>query len=133
VKDYLPYEVKNTNDGFDEPITIVYIIGESVNFKHMSLFGYEKDTTPKLRELSKEQNFYYTTGIAGGVNTLSSCKFIMNAIQEPDNVRQTSSNQTNLFRLAKEKGFKTFYISNQRDNVLMSIGGVNYIDKIVTN
>jgi glucan phosphoethanolaminetransferase (alkaline phosphatase superfamily) len=99
----------------------------------MSLFGYSKDTTPKLKELAKEDNFYYTTGISGGVNTLSSCKFIVNAIYEPNNVLQVSGDLTNLFRLAKQKGFKTFYISSQSDHVLMSLGGVSYIDTITTN
>jgi glucan phosphoethanolaminetransferase (alkaline phosphatase superfamily) len=99
----------------------------------MSLFGYDKDTTPNLRELSKENNFYYTTGISSGTGTLSSCKFMMNVIYEPDNAYQTSSDLTNLFRLAKQKNFKTFYVSSQRDNVLTSIAGVNYIDTIITN
>jgi glucan phosphoethanolaminetransferase (alkaline phosphatase superfamily) len=133
VKKYVSYETFDIGKAFDEPTTIVYIIGESVNYRHMSLFGYERDTTPLLKDLAKSDNFYYVMGMAGGVNTLSSLKFMMNAIYEPDNKRQTSSDQTNLFKLAKSRGFKTFYISSQRDNVLASIGGVGYIDVIINN
>ncbi|MDR1391017.1 MAG: sulfatase-like hydrolase/transferase [Holosporales bacterium] len=132
-KNYLPYEIKTIKKNIDEPITVVYILGESCNYNHMSLFGYERDTTPKLKALSKRKDFYHTIGIAGGMNTLSSCKFMMNVIREPNNLRLKSSIKTNLFSLAKKHGFKTFYISSQRDNVLGSISGVNYIDHVITN
>jgi glucan phosphoethanolaminetransferase (alkaline phosphatase superfamily) len=113
-------------------INIVYIIGESVNYKHMSLFGYKRDTTPRLRGLAQEGNFVYKQGISSAIATLPACKFITNTICEPDNVVQTSLDTTNLFKLAKQKGFKTFYISSQSDHLLSGIGGTSYIDVIVT-
>lgn len=133
IVDYKPYEIIDlkTSDN-NQPINIVYIIGESVNYNHMSLFGYEKNTTPKLKELSKMDNFYYTKGISGAIATLASSKFMMNAIREPDNIRLTSSEDTNLFRLAKQKGFKTFYLSAQEDDIVPSIGTAKNIDVLVT-
>jgi glucan phosphoethanolaminetransferase (alkaline phosphatase superfamily) len=132
VKAYIPYEVSNINESFKEPISIVYIIGESVNYTHMSLFGYDRDTTPLLKKLSNSQNVYYTTGISGGISTVASCKFMMNVLREADNAVQASKDTTNLFKLAKSKGFKTFYLSNQTEHLLSSISGVNYIDVVKT-
>ncbi len=132
IKSYKPYDVIPTNVDLPAKVNIVYIIGESVNYNHMSLFGYGRETTPQLKSLAKQENFYYTKGIAGSIATFSSCKFIMSAIGEPDNVMQTSQDTTNLFRLAKLRGFKTFYISNQIGHLLSAVGGVKYIDVIIT-
>ncbi|MDR3224634.1 MAG: sulfatase-like hydrolase/transferase [Holosporales bacterium] len=133
VKNYKPYEVVSI-DGFKltEPVTVVYIIGESTNFRHMSLFGYERKTTPLLEELSKDNGFYYTHGIAGAISTIASCKFMMNVLREADNAIQASKDTTNLFKLAKSRGFKTFYLSMQTEHMLSSIAGVNYIDVVRT-
>lgn len=131
LKHYKPYVVKKCRD-VSEPVTIVYIIGESCNANHMSLFGYDRDTTPNLNQMSKSTDFYYTRGIAGSVSTLSSSKFLFNAIREGNNVKQTALDSTNLFKLAKESGFRTFYISAQTDHILSSIGGVKYIDVLIT-
>jgi glucan phosphoethanolaminetransferase (alkaline phosphatase superfamily) len=133
-KTYLPYTVeKNQFFQRNEPINIVYIIGESCNYRHMSLFGYDgNDTTPKLKELSKNNNFIFKTGISGANSTLSSVKFITNAIYEPDNLKQTGLDTTNLFKLAKQSGFQTFYLSTQCDTLVSSIGGAQYIDHVVS-
>ena len=132
IKNYKPYEVLKIKSDFEEPINIIYIIGESSNYRHMSLFGYERNTTPNLKELSKSSDFYFTTGISGSISTVASCKFIMNSLREADNAIQASKNTTNLFKLAKSNGFKTFYLSNQTEHLLSSISGVNYIDVIKT-
>ena len=129
-KNYKPYSVKKIKS-VNESTTIVYILGESTNPNHMSLFGYSEDTTPKLRQLAQSPDFYYTNGISGGVTTISSCKFMCNAIREPDNVKETSLDTVNLFRLAKLNGFKTFYISSNTNKMLPSIGGMPYMDVLI--
>lgn len=131
-KKYLPYIV-NDKGAPSGPVNIIYILGESVNYEYMSLFGYNMNTTPELVKLAAENdNFLYMKGIAGGLSTFPACKFLMNAICEPDNSVMTGSTQTNLFRLAKSHGFKTFYIASQSDHMLSALGGANYIDKIIT-
>lgn len=131
-KSYEPYVINKQPLTQQEPIFVVYILGESVNYNHMSLFGYDRNTTPKLKELSKQPNVYYTKGIAGGICTKASLKYMMNVIGEPDNSQLAYSDTTNLFRLAKENGFKTFYISAQLENLLSIISGKKYIDKLFT-
>jgi glucan phosphoethanolaminetransferase (alkaline phosphatase superfamily) len=129
---YQPYEVVDVGAKFDEPVTIVYIIGESVNYSHMSLFGYDRDTTPNLKKLAADPTFYYTVGIAGGIVTIASSRSMMNIIREPDNLNARCSSMTNLFKFAKSRGFKTFYLSAQTEHLLASISGVNYIDVLKT-
>lgn len=130
-KSYMPYSVEKIRD-INEPTTIVYILGESTNVDHMSLFGYSEDTTPELKKLAQNRNFYCTIGIAGGVVTMSSSKFMCNAIREPDNVKETALDTVNLFRLAKLNGFKTFYISAKRSDMISSVGGMPYMDVVIT-
>ncbi|MDR0695163.1 MAG: sulfatase-like hydrolase/transferase [Holosporales bacterium] len=130
---YKPYEIRELPETkSDGPITIVYIIGESINFRHMSLFGYERDTTPQLKQLASRGDFYYTTGLSGAVSTWAACKFLTSVIKEPDNLQQTSARWTNLFRIAKMNGFKTYYLSNQTEHLLTSIGSTSCIDVIKT-
>ena len=131
---YKDYSIKNVGNASDEPITIVYILGESVNIDHMSLFGYARDTTPNLRELSKNSNFYYSKGVSGAVCTKASLRFMTNIIYEPDNVKLNDSGETNLFKLAKENGFKTFYLASDPKNMVNSVCNKSsrYIDVLIT-
>jgi glucan phosphoethanolaminetransferase (alkaline phosphatase superfamily) len=132
-RQYLPYEIKEIKqNNSDEKITIVQIIGESINYRHMSLFGYGRNTTPNLLKLSKSPEFYSAAGTSSGINTWSACKFLTSVIREPDNIKQTRSTDTNLFRLAKQHGFKTFYLSRQSEHMLTCIGGTEYIDILKT-
>ena len=133
IKDYKPYVVKQIKK-INEPVTIVYILGESCNMNHMSLYGYNIETTPQLKTFAQNnQNFYYTKGIAGAIATFPSSKFMLNVIGEPDNVKMTSQDVTNLFKIAKMAGFRTFYISAQRCNLLAVLGGAAFIDVMVTH
>jgi heptose-I-phosphate ethanolaminephosphotransferase len=132
VKKYFPYKVIDSGDKLDKSVTIVYIIGESMNYGHMSLFGYPRDTTPHLRNLSEDPTFYWTKGISGGTVTMSSCRFMMNIVREPDNSFFKCANITNLFMFAKSRGFRTFYLSAQTEHLLTSIAGVPYIDVLQT-
>jgi glucan phosphoethanolaminetransferase (alkaline phosphatase superfamily) len=69
--------------------------------------------------------------IAGANSTLSSVRFIANAIYEPDNIKQMDLDTINLFKLAKQNGFQTFYWSTQCNASLSSIGSTQYIDHVV--
>ena len=131
---YKEYSITNVGNASDEPITIVYILGESVNINHMSLFGYSRDTTPNLRKLSKNKNFYYRQGVSGAVCTKASLRFMTNVIYEPDNVKLNDSGATSLFKFAKENGFKTFYLASDPKNIVNSVCNKSsrYIDVLVT-
>ena len=131
---YADYEIKNIGIPHDEPITIVCIIGESSNASHMSLFGYERETTPNLERLAKESNCYCTRGIAAAIATLPSSRHMTHVIWEPDNVKLQNTGDTCLFKLAKENGFKTFYLASKAEHMVNVIckSATKYIDVCIT-
>ncbi|MBD5405647.1 phosphoethanolamine transferase [bacterium] len=113
IKKYEPYTIKNINLPADE-INVVIIMGESDNPYHMSLFGYERHTTPKLdKRAMKDKNFIYKQALSSGVFTSVSTTMFFNIQREPDNIIHTSTQPVHLFKLAKKNDFTTVYISSQ--------------------
>ncbi|MDN6309700.1 MAG: sulfatase-like hydrolase/transferase [Flavobacteriaceae bacterium] len=87
--------------------TFVMIIGESTTRNRMSLYGYEKETTPYLDEIQSEiykfddvvTSHAYTIGALKDALTLHSLE---------------STDDFSIVQLMNEAGFKTFWLSNQR-------------------
>jgi glucan phosphoethanolaminetransferase (alkaline phosphatase superfamily) len=125
---YAPYSVEQAEPKVKN---IVLVIGESVNPNHLSLFDYNRTTTPFLDSLKQEDKFDYQEAFSSGVSTHSSMAFFLNGVKEPGNVQEIKSKTFNLFRLAKEQGFSTFFISAQDAKTAYEIGN-QYIDKIIT-
>lgn len=122
---YKEYQIKKINGS----VNVIFIMGESANFQHMSLYGYERDTTPFLKSLVHSDQFKYYHGVSRGFSTRIGVPLTLNVIQEPDNLEQLLSLQTNLFHLAKKNGYKTFYLSNQKSGVLASLVNSREIDE----
>jgi glucan phosphoethanolaminetransferase (alkaline phosphatase superfamily) len=123
---YLEYQVKD-NFLAQEKLNIILIIGESVNPRYMSLFGYEKDTTPLLNNLKNDKNFIFGKAISAAVNTTVSVPLLLNGIYEPNNFNALETRPINLFKLAKKHAFKNFYISSQSGSLLTNVDA-EYID-----
>lgn len=84
---------------------IVIIIGESTTRNHMGIYGYRRNTTPKLEELS-DSLFIYNNVISSHVFTTASLY---------DAFTITKSNQTTfLIDYIKKAGYKVYWLSNQR-------------------
>lgn len=95
------------------------IIGESINRNHLSLYGYARPTTPRLREINNLIKFEDV------ISAYASTQFALKAAL-------TLANQTNgrkysespgILEIAREAGFKTYWISNHSpiglwDNVI---------------
>ncbi|MGB4191360.1 MAG: phosphoethanolamine transferase [Rickettsiales bacterium] len=128
VTNYKEYQIESINNwDLDKNSNIILIIGESANYSHMSLFGYERDTNPLLSTLKTSPNFTYLKGLSSGVSTPVSLAYLINNIYEPNNMQEIENKTANLFRLAKQHDFKTFYISAQSGAFLTNMG-VEYID-----
>lgn len=127
ITDYKEYQVNPINRKSDNDINIILIIGESANYKNMSLFDYERETNPLLSTLKEDSNFFYSKGMSSGVSTPVSIPLLLNCIYEPNNIKAIESKKTNLFNLAKQNGFKTFYVSAQSGALLTNIG-MEFID-----
>ena len=116
------------------PANIIFVMGESLGLDHMSVYGYRKSTTPFLDSLKGDDNAIFLKGISSSAKTSISVPYILNMIKRPNGVRQILSYKTNLFRLARENDFKTYYVTSTNINYLRSFinyMGIKYIDNFV--
>ncbi|NPA87247.1 MAG: sulfatase-like hydrolase/transferase [Epsilonproteobacteria bacterium] len=122
---FKPYTVKKINGG--RPIVIM-IMGESLNFKRMHLYGWDVNDTPNFDKLAKtDKNFEFAKAISGGINTPVSVVTFFNVKREPQNIGLLLSQKTNLLKLAKQNGYKTYWLSMQEEGTSIS-SLLNYAD-----
>lgn len=126
---YRPVSV--TRGATPERATIVIILNESLTSDHMSLFGYARDTTPRLMALRGDSGFVAREGIAAGVGTNPALHSLWNEVRDPRDERAFIEQRANLFRLAREAGFRTSYLSAQRANLLRG-DGMQFVDVLQT-
>ena len=87
----------------------VLIIGESANRNHMSLYGYSKQTTPKLQSLNNI--IVYDNVVSAYSNTLNS---ILSSLTQANlENKMDYSKSISLIDIYRTAGFKTYWISNQ--------------------
>jgi glucan phosphoethanolaminetransferase (alkaline phosphatase superfamily) len=114
---YKPYIVEKVGGGKK---IVVVIMGESLNFKRMHLFGWEVNNTPNLDKLKNDPHFFYKPAISGGVNTPVSIVTFFNLKREPQNLSLLLSQKTNLLKLAKENNYTTYWLSMQEEGTSIS-------------
>lgn len=96
----------------ERPSNIVLIIGESHNRNHSSLYGYEKNTNPNLKEKLMQGNlFLFSNVISAATTTIPSFKYMMSTFSH-DSQEAWYKHQT-LPQIAKDSGYKTYWYSNQ--------------------
>ncbi len=126
---FLPVEVLKKD--IEEQTTVVLIMGESLTCNRMSLFGFERETTPHLEALKEDPGFFFTKGYAAAVATRATMPVFYNIQYNPLNQDIIKDQPTNMFRLAREAGFQTTYISAQNANCLNGVS-TQYIDNFYT-
>lgn len=92
---------------------IIVVLGESLTPHHMSLFGYEKPTTPFLLSQNEDPNFFHTIALSGGVSTDISVAFLLNMGFGEAGAMKASKGTHCVFKLAKEQKYTTHFISAQ--------------------
>lgn len=92
---------------------IVVVLGESLTPHHMSLFGYEKPTTPFLLSQIDDPNFFHTIALSGGVSTDISVAFLLNMGFGEAGALMASKGKHCVFKLAKEMQYTTHFMSSQ--------------------
>lgn len=112
------------------PNIFIYF-GESLSSKYMSVYGYNKETTPNLKELihslPKKKLFGLSKeAIAGATATMPATVRFFHLLDRPDARKQAASFDTNLFQYAQKSGYKTTYISTQAEHY------INHIYKLAT-
>ena len=108
--------IKTKSEGKE---TYVFVIGESVDRKHMGIYGYNRPTTPYFEKI-KNELFVFKDVTTAHVFTAAAVKSML-LIQ--DNSKKIYS----LIQFFKSAGFKTFWFSNQGkahlfDNSIMRFG-----------
>ncbi len=115
----------------DEPITIVFVMGESINASRLSLYGFSEDTTPGLAKWRNGPpdgfTFIPKIGFSGGLDTYASVPAFIRAAYWPVQAQKFG---VNLFELAHQQGFKTWYFTAQTLNFLKSAGGAPNAERI---
>jgi len=103
-------DLNKSNDLMDYD-KIVIIIGESASKNHMSLYGYDKKTTPFFDALQKERGFYKFHVISPGNKTRLALPMELTDANVNDFSRFTHS--VSLVTDLKINGYKTYWLSNQ--------------------
>ncbi|RAX51483.1 hypothetical protein CCY99_08915, partial [Helicobacter sp. 16-1353] len=121
----------STRDSKDSK-NVVIILGESLNAKHLSLLGYARETTPRLEKLKNDDRFFYaTTALSSSILTRNAMNMFFNVSYEHNNIFHITTEHSHLVKLAKQKGFKTFYLSNQTIAELPALSP-KHLDTIIT-
>ena len=94
-----------------EPVTVVVIMGESINPTRLSLYGFKADTTPHLARWRASPPTGFTLipqiGFSGGLDTYASVPGFLRAAYWPVQAQKFG---VNLFGLAHQQGFKSWYL-----------------------
>lgn len=93
------------------PTTVVIVIGESTNRLHMGLYGYHRDTNPKLSSIKNELNVFDNV-FASRPNTIESLEQVLTFANQhhPDLYKTKPS----LMAMMKQAGYRSYWVSNQQ-------------------
>jgi heptose-I-phosphate ethanolaminephosphotransferase len=97
----------------ERPKNVVFIIGESLNKDHMSLYGYEKKTTPRLDSLRNVTSLFSFNNVkSSAIGTVPAFRYMMSSLRVSDSVEEWT-NKDFLLDIIKSSGYNTMWISNQ--------------------
>lgn len=93
------------------PTTIVLVIGESTNRLHMGLYGYHRNTNPKLSSMQDELSVFKQV-FASRPNTIESLEQVLTFAnqQHPEWYKTKPS----ILAMMKQAGYRTYWITNQQ-------------------
>lgn len=101
-------DLKDANAGL--PATLVLVIGESTNRQHMGIYGYARQTTPRLQALPGLEVFDQV--ISARPYTIETLQQTL-TFADPDNPDRYLT-EPSLMNMMKQAGYKTFWITNQQ-------------------
>lgn len=105
-------ELAQRNAVKDTP-NIVFIVGESLTLRNLGIYGYERNTTPRLAKMMANRELVlYRNAVTAGTRTLSSVPYMLTGLQGIDPHGLIYSSPT-LFNYAKAAGYSTAFITAQ--------------------
>ena len=91
----------------------VLVIGESHNKRHMSLYGYPRDTTPTLVRRNRDENLIvFENAYSNHTHTTVSLSLSLTEANQYNGKSWTTT--PSLITVARQAGIKTIWISNQQ-------------------
>lgn len=93
-----------------EAETYIVVIGESTTRNHMNLYGYSRNTTPRLNEI-KEELLIFTDVISPHTNTIPTLSKVLTLANYEAPERKFDGSIIQLFNKAN---FKTYWVSTQQ-------------------
>jgi heptose-I-phosphate ethanolaminephosphotransferase len=96
--------------GSAAPRTLVIVLGESLRRSNLSLYGYDKPTTPNL-DARRAQMLVFNRAVAPANQTVPSVTMMLTqaTVLDPDKFLL----QPSILSAAKEAGYHTYWLSNQ--------------------
>jgi len=107
------------------------VVADSLRSDRLGVMGYQRDTTPFLNQLAANHGLLARPGIAAAVSTSVSLPVLFNLIREPGQQHLLREQPHNLFRLARQQGFRTFWLSSQESKLLTYLGS-RHMDVSIT-
>ena len=95
--------------GKDKKRVVVFIIGESSTRVNWSLYGYKRDTTPKLNSIKDRVLVVKNATAAGPITIPSLERMLTSATKNRPNLWKESPS---ILQYAKMAGYKTYWITN---------------------
>ncbi|SEQ83484.1 heptose-I-phosphate ethanolaminephosphotransferase [Hyunsoonleella jejuensis] len=104
---------------------LVVVLGESTARGHMQIYGYHRETTPKLNTI-KNNLYAYNNVISTDVFTLKAVPKIITSID----IESNNESDIHLVELFNTAGYDTYWLSNQRpisyhDNAISKIASAS--------
>ena len=100
---------------------VVLIIGESLSLSRMGLYNSSKQTTPRLNSFRDANRLATRMGVSGGVSTDVSVPMLIHVTFGLGASKMIASQKNCLFRLARQNGFLTDFVSIQTEENLQHI------------
>lgn len=112
-------EVSVTRDDSDIPY-VIFILGESTSRNHMSIYGYDLDTTPRLKKrLYEEELYIFTDVVSHHSHTLPVMRELFTFYRRGMN--DEWFHYVNLFSILQKTDYHTVWLSNQEVSGLWSL------------
>lgn len=96
--------------------SVVLVVGESLAASHLSVYGYERDTTPRLRAIADRGELVALRDASVmGPNTRASVPYILTGVEGPDPDGRVALAPT-VIEYAKARGYHTAFVSAQEES-----------------
>lgn len=113
---------------------IVFILDESVRYDHLSINGYERSTTPFLRQLEKEGVLYnWGLTVSGATCSLHSGAMLLTGFNDLPDKSYALRQWPSIFQYAKAMNYTTHYIDGEADALRfpLTADDLLYIDDLM--